>query len=80
MSFWRVVGSMSEFKPIIGRGTRLRDEGKQFIARVDCGDNSTASVDAKRAAIQSQVRFTQLSCAGDATRSELIAAGGFDFA
>jgi hypothetical protein len=40
------------------------------IRDVDCGDNSTASVDAKRAAIQSQARFTQLSCAGDATRSE----------
>jgi hypothetical protein len=45
----------------------LRSAG---IRDVDCGDNSTASVDAKRAAIQSQARFTQLSCAGDATRSE----------
>ena len=45
----------------------LRSAG---IRDVDCGDNSTASVDAKRAAIQSQARFAQLSCAGDATRSE----------
>jgi hypothetical protein len=59
----------------------LRSAG---IRDVDSGDNSTASVDAKRAAIQSQARF--LNFPAQETRQEarnprlLIAAGGFDFA
>ena len=49
---------------------------------VDSGNNSSPSVDVKRPAIQPEARFPQLSCAGDAIRSEkprlFITAGGFD--
>ena len=37
---------------------------------VDSGNNSSPSVDVKRPAIQPEARFPQLSCAGDAIRSE----------
>ena len=37
---------------------------------MDSGNNSPPSVDAKRPAIQPEARFPQLSCAGDAIRSE----------
>jgi hypothetical protein len=51
---------------------------------VDSGNNSPSSVDAKRPAIQPEVRFPQLSCAGDAIRSEkppaVISSRGLRFA
>ena len=38
----RIVGSMSDFKQIIGRGTRVRDDyGKLFFNIVDYNDPNT---------------------------------------
>ena len=40
----RVVGSMSEFKQIIGRGTRLREDyGKLFFNIIDYTGTATAN-------------------------------------
>ena len=48
-----------------GQRTLKREGGD-----VDSGNNSPPSVDVKRPAIQPEARFPQLSCAGDAIRSE----------
>ena len=50
---------------------------------MDSGGNSTPSVDPQCPAIQSEIRFPQLSCAGDAIRSEkppALIGRGFQFA
>ncbi len=41
----RVIGSMTEFKQIIGRGTRVKDEyGKLYFNIVDYTGSATAHV------------------------------------
>lgn len=72
----RVVGSMNEFKQIIGRGTRVRDDyGKLFFTILDyTGSASRHFADADFDGDPARIEETQIDNTGNVTASDVLQA------